>query len=417
MSSSPAPISVLADSVSAGFASSTPRPRDVYEDESHSGFMDPDELSDGDDEEDAGSLYESMREAGNDAVDFINTSFGDGTHDVVILGDDTAALLEDSVVVNIVEDEDEEEEEEEEEEKRCGDVDTSGNSSGDKYGDADENDENAAITAISSSAQAPPLRRSVDPSHPTDDTNNLSQRSEGEWRLMDSDDESEVSNNSSDSAGSPPQNKILEKPGCTRTPLKTLVEFDDGERGVRGAGGWKSIEVADAVVAATFFPNDGSAARDDDGGDATIPTATDIMTPEPSTGDAVAPPLPPMDEWKAAKTPTGKTYYYNRRTRESSWKLPEGASSSTGAILAPKSTGKKPSRPSPTTASASTAAAISTPGRNPGRSLTKTPSEMTPESVDPQQRQRNKNERSEARQRKIKSMAAVAKEEVRMGEQ
>ena len=46
--------------------------------------------------------------------------------------------------------------------------------------------------------------------------------------------------------------------------------------------------------------------------------------------------------------------------------------------------------------------------------MTKVESEMTPESVDPQQRQRNKNQRSEARQRKIKSMAAVAKEEVRI---
>ena len=306
MSSSPTPISMLADTAAAAFSSTTPRGRDVYEDESHSGFIDPDELSEGEEDDEVGSLYESMREAGNDAVDFINTSFGDGTHDVVILGDDTAALLEDSVVVNLVEDD---------EDDGVGGVDTFRDTSG----DTDENDENAAA-----SAQAPPLRRSVDPSHPTEGANNLSQRSEGEWRLMDSDEESEGSNNSSDSTGSPRQNKILEKHSCTRTPLKNLVEFDDGERGVRGAGGWKSIEVADGVVATTLIGDDGGVANDDADADATTTTNTNTTnttttttTPEPSTANAVAPPPPPMDEWKVAKTPTGKTYYYNRRTRES----------------------------------------------------------------------------------------------------
>jgi len=32
------------------------------------------------------------------------------------------------------------------------------------------------------------------------------------------------------------------------------------------------------------------------------------------------------DEWKEAVTPEGKTYFYNRRTRETSWKLPSGYS-------------------------------------------------------------------------------------------
>ena len=35
-----------------------------------------------------------------------------------------------------------------------------------------------------------------------------------------------------------------------------------------------------------------------------------------------------QDEWKQAKTPEGKSYYYNRRTRESSWKAP-----ATGIII------------------------------------------------------------------------------------
>lgn len=35
-----------------------------------------------------------------------------------------------------------------------------------------------------------------------------------------------------------------------------------------------------------------------------------------------------QDEWKQAKTPEGKSYYYNRRTRESSWKAP-----TTGIII------------------------------------------------------------------------------------
>jgi hypothetical protein len=34
------------------------------------------------------------------------------------------------------------------------------------------------------------------------------------------------------------------------------------------------------------------------------------------------------DEWKEAKTPEGKSYYYNRRTRESSWRPPN-----TGKII------------------------------------------------------------------------------------
>lgn len=35
------------------------------------------------------------------------------------------------------------------------------------------------------------------------------------------------------------------------------------------------------------------------------------------------PPPPPRDEWKTAKTPEGHAYYYNPRTRESTWERPE----------------------------------------------------------------------------------------------
>lgn len=377
-------LAVYTDGVADVFAASTPK-QGPYVDEADKSALDFDNQSDEDDEDEAGSLYESMVEAGNEAVDFINTSFGVGDDVIVTVDGDETALLHDSVVVNIVEDEDEDEEEEEEEEGNC-----DGHSQDDG---GDENDENSAVPS-GESAQG---EINMD-----NNASNLSQRSEGEWRLMDSDEESEASNHSSHTAGSSSQNKILAKPGCTCTPLKALTEFDDGERGVRGAGGWKSIEVAGGVVADTLF-----GMQDDVAG-----VASAACGP-----DGPAPPPPPVDEWKTAKTPTGKTYFYNRRTRESSWKLPKGASTTDDAkIVAPKSTGKisskSVSRAFATSADATTAAAISTPNRNPNSSsMAHAQAQMTPENVDHQQRQRSKGSRSEARQHKMKKIATAAKEE------
>ncbi|GMH49746.1 hypothetical protein TrRE_jg9151 [Triparma retinervis] len=50
-----------------------------------------------------------------------------------------------------------------------------------------------------------------------------------------------------------------------------------------------------------------------------------------------------MDEWKAAEAPpTGRTYYYNRRTSEARWVLPENVVFGMGGrLFSPKSSGKK----------------------------------------------------------------------------
>ncbi|CAJ1401827.1 unnamed protein product [Effrenium voratum] len=41
-----------------------------------------------------------------------------------------------------------------------------------------------------------------------------------------------------------------------------------------------------------------------------------------SGGYAAAPDVPEVNKWKAIKTPEGHTYYYNSRTRESTWERP-----------------------------------------------------------------------------------------------
>ena len=130
-------------------------------------------------------------------------------------------------------------------------------------------------------------------------------------------------------------------------------------------------------------------------GKAVPKAAAEDKTPSPNT----------HDEWRAAKTPTGQTYYYNRRTRESSWRLPVDAQRGHGArILAPKSAGKMTSRTASTAGTATgTAAAISTPSRNPDASgASSAMTQVTPEGVDPQMRQRIKGSGSKPGSRKGK---------------
>lgn len=62
--------------------------------------------------------------------------------------------------------------------------------------------------------------------------------------------------------------------------------------------------------------------------DMPIVTPTPGMTPGPGQGNGQGPVQNTSalgEEWKEAMTPQGKKYYYNRRTRESQWKLPSNA--------------------------------------------------------------------------------------------
>jgi hypothetical protein len=46
---------------------------------------------------------------------------------------------------------------------------------------------------------------------------------------------------------------------------------------------------------------------------------------QPPSASKLGEGAPAVDEWKEARTDKGKKYYYNRRTRQSSWRLPENA--------------------------------------------------------------------------------------------
>jgi hypothetical protein len=84
------------------------------------------------------------------------------------------------------------------------------------------------------------------------------------------------------------------------------------------------------------------------------------------------------DEWKEAQTPGGRRYYYNRRTRKSSWKLPPSAFlvdiDGTQRIFTENLKSRDDCDYTPQRAASSRGQAIS---------------QATPPSVDPQQRQRD----------------------------
>ena len=115
-----------------------------------------------------------------------------------------------------------------------------------------------------------------------------------------------------------------------------------------------------------------------------------------------------QDEWKEAQTPGGRRYYYNRRTRRSSWKLPTSAMQvnieGNWKIYAPKTNERTPQRtPQNTSRSTQLSSNNTTPHRDSVnidrymsmniRSEERIRKMYTPPSVDPQSRQRDLKEK------------------------
>eukprot|EP00518_Triparma_eleuthera_P006442 CAMPEP_0182477494 /NCGR_PEP_ID=MMETSP1319-20130603/30941_1 /TAXON_ID=172717 /ORGANISM="Bolidomonas pacifica, Strain RCC208" /LENGTH=659 /DNA_ID=CAMNT_0024678731 /DNA_START=149 /DNA_END=2125 /DNA_ORIENTATION=+ len=343
MSSTPPPLDVadaqLPDASSTAFASTTPK----YN--TGASFIDEESqlphFSEGEDEEEDDDIcYQSMVQAGNEAVDYINQSFGHNDEmGMVLKGDDDA--------------------------------------------DFDGEDGEAG--------QIPVLRQSAEVQLTKLNLSNASENAE--WRLMGSDDESIDSgvvmmrSPHKRTPNSTPPKAIA---SSSRTPLKTLSEkevVDDENRGLRGTG-WKEVRAAPK------------------------------QNPEGELVD--------VDEWRAAKTPEGKEYFYNRRTRQSAWILPEGATpSKNGAFCVPRTEGKPvPQRPrnrqTPSSSSAKPApsriSSIVTPSRNP-TVLSQSPMmQMTPDGEDPQERQRKAQARKDAREKARAALKEKTKEKLRISD-
>ena len=105
------------------------------------------------------------------------------------------------------------------------------------------------------------------------------------------------------------------------------------------------------------------------------------------------------DEWKQAQTPGGRTYFYNRRTRQSSWQLPSGMVTRGARMFAvPTEVDCTPGRgPSSGATAAVSLEARAQPQSQPQKPFTvaspastaEAPQHRTPKSIDPQARQRD----------------------------